>query len=272
MALVIKDRVRQTSTTAGTGTITLSGSVTGFQDFSVIGTGNTTYYTIADQSGSNWEVGLGTYTAPNQLARTTVYESSNSNNLVNFGSNTKDVFVTLPAEAVPTSTGITGSGTTNYVPKFTTSTSVGDSNLLQGGTTILTKRNGLPSVFNTDGGTLSASSLCTGLVILGTNLDVNPSGSLNLPTGSSIDTELGLSGSTPTNVTFDCTFIWEYPYDLGYTVAIYGNTGAEFAPGTSWDDTPPGNISIGDNYKSNVTLRFYRVGSASYYIYMISTY
>jgi hypothetical protein len=98
MALVIKDRVRQTSTTAGTGTITLSGSVTGYQDFSVIGTGNTTYYTIADQSGSNWEVGLGTYTSPNQLARTTVYESSNANALVNFGSNTKDVFVTLPAE------------------------------------------------------------------------------------------------------------------------------------------------------------------------------
>jgi len=98
MALVIKDRVRQTSTTAGTGTITLSGSVTGFQDFTVIGTGNTTYYTIADQSGANWEVGLGTYTAPNQLSRDTVYESSNSNNLVNFGSNIKDVFVTLPAE------------------------------------------------------------------------------------------------------------------------------------------------------------------------------
>ena len=98
MALVIKDRVRQTSTTAGTGTITLSGSVTGFQDFSVIGTGNTTYYTIADQSGANWEVGLGTYTSPNQLSRDTVYESSNGNALVDFTSVIKDVFVTLPAE------------------------------------------------------------------------------------------------------------------------------------------------------------------------------
>lgn len=98
MALVIKDRVRQTSTTAGTGTITLSGSVTGYQDFTVIGTGNTTYYTIADQSGSNWEVGLGTWTSPNQLSRDIVYESSNGNALVNFGSNIKDVFVTLPAE------------------------------------------------------------------------------------------------------------------------------------------------------------------------------
>ena len=112
MALVIKDRVRQTSTTAGTGTITLSGSVTGFQDFTVIGTGNTTYYTIADQSGSNWEVGLGTFTSPNQLSRDTVYESSNGNALVNFGSNIKDVFVTLPAEAVPTGG---GSGTVTQV-------------------------------------------------------------------------------------------------------------------------------------------------------------
>jgi hypothetical protein len=122
MALVIKDRVRQTSTTAGTGTITLSGSVTGYQDFSVIGTGNTTYYTIADQSGSNWEVGLGTYTSPNQLSRDTVYESSNANALVNFGSNIKDVFVTLPAEgfASPPAIGgttpntITGSSLTSY--------------------------------------------------------------------------------------------------------------------------------------------------------------
>lgn len=166
--------------------------------------------------------------------------------------------------------GISGSGTANYVPKFATSTSVGDSNLLQGGTTILTKRSAAPSVFNTNNGTLSASSLCTGLVLIGTNLDVNPNGSFNLPTGSSIDTELGLSGSTPTNVTFDCTFTWDYPNDSGYTVSINGNTGAEFAPGTTWDDTPPGGISITDNFKSNVTLRFYRVGSASYYVYVIS--
>lgn len=122
MALVLKDRVRVTSTTAGTGTFTLDSAATGYQDFSVIGIGNTTYYTIADQSGSNWEVGLGTYTAPNQLARTTVYESSNSNNLVNFGSGTKDVFVTLPAEgfASPPAIGgttpntITGTNITAY--------------------------------------------------------------------------------------------------------------------------------------------------------------
>jgi hypothetical protein len=96
MALVLKDRVRETSTTIGTGTITLAGAVSGFQSFSNIGNGNTTYYTIA--GGAEWEVGLGTYTSSgNTLSRDTVLSSSNSNNLVNFSAGTKEVFVTYPA-------------------------------------------------------------------------------------------------------------------------------------------------------------------------------
>ena len=99
MAFVLADRVQETTTTTGTGTVTLAGAVTGFQSFAVIGNGNTTFYTIADQSGSNWEVGIGTYTASGTtLARTTVLSSSNSGNLVNFGAGTKNVFVTYPAE------------------------------------------------------------------------------------------------------------------------------------------------------------------------------
>ena len=99
MALVVKDRVRQTSSTAGTGTLTLNGTVTGFQSFSVIGNGNTTYYTIVDASAGTWEVGVGTYTASGTtLSRDTVLESSNNNALVNFGAGAKDVFVTYPAE------------------------------------------------------------------------------------------------------------------------------------------------------------------------------
>ena len=98
MAFLLADRVQETTTTTGTGTITLAGAVTGFQSFAVIGNGNTTFYTIADQSGSNWEVGIGTYTASGTtLARTTVLSSSNSGNLVNFGAGTKNVFVTYPA-------------------------------------------------------------------------------------------------------------------------------------------------------------------------------
>jgi hypothetical protein len=99
MALVVKDRVRETSTTSGTGTITLAGAVAGFQTFSVIGDGNTTYYTIVDPQTGDWEVGIGIYTASGTtLSRDTVLESSNSGNLVNFTVNPKDVFVTYPAE------------------------------------------------------------------------------------------------------------------------------------------------------------------------------
>lgn len=105
MALVLADRVKDTTTTTGTGAVTLSGTPpTGFQSFSVIGNGNTTFYTIA--GGSQWEVGVGTYTASGTtLSRDTVLESSNSGSLVDFSAGVKDVFVTYPAErAVVTNT------------------------------------------------------------------------------------------------------------------------------------------------------------------------
>jgi len=110
MPLVLKDRVKETSTTTGTGTFTLAGASTGFQSFSVIGNGNTTFYTIALQGGNEWEVGVGTYTSSGTtLARNTVIESSNGGTLVNFSAGTKDVFVTQPAErTVYDSTGSTG--------------------------------------------------------------------------------------------------------------------------------------------------------------------
>jgi hypothetical protein len=97
MPLVVKDRVLQTTSTVGIGPVTLIGTVSGFQSFSVIGDGNTTYYTI---TGSNqWEVGIGTYTAAGSiLSRDTVLESSSGGGLVNFNSGVKNVFVTYPAE------------------------------------------------------------------------------------------------------------------------------------------------------------------------------
>ena len=99
MAFVLADRVKETTTTTGTGTVTLLGASTGFQSFAAIGNTNTTYYTIAGQTGSEWEVGIGTYTSSGTtLARTTVIASSNAGALVNFSAGTKDVFVTYPAE------------------------------------------------------------------------------------------------------------------------------------------------------------------------------
>jgi len=97
MPLVIKDRVKETTTTTGTGTYTLAGASAGYQSFSVVGNGNTTYYTVAN--GTDWEVGIGTYTAAGTtLSRNTILESSNAGSAVNWGAGSKDVFVTYPAE------------------------------------------------------------------------------------------------------------------------------------------------------------------------------
>ena len=96
MALIVKDRVQETTTTTGTGNITLAGAKAGFQSFAAIGDGNTTYYAI--KSGNNYEVGLGTYTASGTvLARTTVLESSASGSKITLAG-TSDVFCTYPAE------------------------------------------------------------------------------------------------------------------------------------------------------------------------------
>jgi hypothetical protein len=94
MSLVLADRVRETTQTTGTGTITLDGAVQGFQSFAVIGNNNTTYYTI--NRGLEWEVGVGTYYG-GTLSRDTIYSSSNGGSKVNFSAGSKDVFVTYPA-------------------------------------------------------------------------------------------------------------------------------------------------------------------------------
>jgi len=101
MALVINDRVKETSTTSGTGTLNLAGAVTGFVTFVAgIGDTNTTYYAIFEQGTANWEVGLGTVgdATPDTLARTTVISNSlGSTAKISFGGETADVFCTLPA-------------------------------------------------------------------------------------------------------------------------------------------------------------------------------
>ena len=98
MALVVKDRVKQQTTTTGTGTLTLSGSYTGFDTFSQIGDGNTTYYVITDDTTGDWEVGLGTYTASGTtLSRDTILASSNAGAAINLAAGTKVVFCGYPA-------------------------------------------------------------------------------------------------------------------------------------------------------------------------------
>ena len=118
MALVVKDRVQETTTTTGTGTVTLAGAVSGFQTFAAIGDGNTCYYAIT--SGTDWEVGLGTYTASGTtLSRDTILESSNSGSAITL-SGTSNVFVTYPAEK----SAHTDSTDTLFVPQVAASNGI----------------------------------------------------------------------------------------------------------------------------------------------------
>jgi len=101
MAFVLANRVKETTTTTGTGAVTLAGASTGFQSFAIVGNTNTTYYTIAGQTGNEWEVGIGTYsTTGPTLTRTTVLANSSATqpSALSFSAGTKDVFVTYPSE------------------------------------------------------------------------------------------------------------------------------------------------------------------------------
>jgi len=100
MALVLADRVKETTNTTGTGAISLSGAATGFQSFvDTVGDGNTTYYAVSSALGSEFEVGIGTYTqSSDELSRDTVLASSNGGSLVDFSAGTKDVYVVYPAD------------------------------------------------------------------------------------------------------------------------------------------------------------------------------
>lgn len=224
MPLVLADRVRDTTTTTGTGTVTLSGTApTGYQNFSVIGNGNTTYYTI--NAGSQWEVGIGTYSSTGPtLARTTVLKSSNANALVNFAAGVKDVFVTYPADEVVIQdgsaiqagtavlavanggTGVTTSTGTGSVV-LSTSPTLTTPNLGTPSAATLTNATGLPIVAGTTGtlsvargGTGVTTSTGTGNVVLSTS-PVLTTPNLGTPSAATLTNATGLpivAGTTGT--------------------------------------------------------------------------
>ena len=116
MTFAVADRVKESTTSTGTGTINLSGTSAGFQGFVAgIGNGNTTYYAISSQTADEWEVGIGTVTdaATDTLSRDTIISSSNSDLAVNFSAGTKDVISTLPSSkaVIETATGVDVTGT-----------------------------------------------------------------------------------------------------------------------------------------------------------------
>lgn len=112
MALVLKDRVKVTTTTTGTGAFAIGGAQFGFQGFSAFANGDTTFYTVVDHATGDWETGVGTYSSTGPtLARTAVLDSSNAGGLVNFGIGPKDLFVVYPAgKAVSTEGNVTLTG------------------------------------------------------------------------------------------------------------------------------------------------------------------
>lgn len=127
MAFLIKDRVLETCSSPGTGAATLLGAVTGYQSFSTAFSstnGTTTYYCIADQGGTNWEVGLGTWNTGNTLTRTTVIASSNAGATVNFASGTQNIFCTYPAEYAVYSGGPLGTPSSGTVTNLTGTASI----------------------------------------------------------------------------------------------------------------------------------------------------
>ena len=146
MALALNDRVQQTGTANTTVSFTLSGSVTGFQSFAVVGNGNTTYYSAFDATG-NWEVGIGTYsTTGPTLTRTSILASSNSGSAVTF-SGTVNVFVTYPAEK---SVNLDGSGNVSALGTVSSGTWQGTTVGVAYGGTGVTTSSGANSVMLRD--------------------------------------------------------------------------------------------------------------------------
>ena len=143
MALVLNDRVKETTTTTGTGTFTLAGAVTGFETFGAgVGNSNTTYYAVTLPGSSEFEVGLGTLNSDSStLARTTVISSSNSDNAVNFSAGTKTIFCTIPASK---SVFLDASGKGNLT-SVSADFSVGDDLTIEGGVIAFKSNSGSPA-------------------------------------------------------------------------------------------------------------------------------
>jgi len=171
MALKLADRVRETTTSTGTGAITLGGAVAGFVSFSsVLSTNDTTYYVIVSSTATDWEVGVGTYSS-NTLTRTTVLDSSNSNALVNFTVGTKAVFIAQPAGRAVYSDGTSivssdgksvlttagGTGVTSYV--------VGDTLYYAAGTVLSKLSIGTAGQVITSTGTAPQWSTLSGIAV-----------------------------------------------------------------------------------------------------------
>ena len=212
MALVLADRVRETTTTTGTGAVTLGGAYTGFQTFSAgVGNANSTYYTIANVLTGEWEVGIGTYTSSgNTLSRDTVLASSNSGSLVSFVSGSKDVFVTQPAErnVYVSGTDILAANSaslkTNYGGTGLTSYTAGDLPYYSTGTALSKLGIGAANTVMTSSGSApqwSTSINISGSVTAASDSAFTSTGALQIPVGTTAQQPTGANGKIRYNST-----------------------------------------------------------------------
>jgi hypothetical protein len=226
MALVLADRVQETTTTTGTGTITLAGAVSGFQSFAAVGNANTTYYTIAGQTTSEFEVGIGTYTTSGTtLSRDTILTSSNSNLAVNFSAGTKNVFVTYPASRSVYANGTTltasnssvlpvGSGGTGI-----TTTPTNGQLLVGNGTnyTVATLGSGTGISTTTGAGTLTVNNTGVTSNVAGTGISVSGATGAVTITNSGVTSNVAGTGVTVSGATGAVTV------SIGQAVATSSN-------------------------------------------------
>ena len=262
MALIVADRVRENSTTTGTGTLTLSGSPLGYQTFSsAVGNGNTTYYAISNPGVNEWEVGIGTVGA-GTLARNTVLASSTGTALVAFTAGNKDVFCTYPAEVsvfagnTQTLTNKTISGANNTLSNIgnsslsNSSLTVGSTNIALGGTA--TTLAGLTSVSATTfTGALSgnANTATTATNIAG-------GAASQIPYQSAAGTTTFIANGTAGQVLKSngaSAPSWANTSDLGVTSFAGGTTGLTPAAATTGAVTLAGTLAIANGGTGQTT-------------------
>ncbi len=268
MALVLKDRVKEQTTTTGTGTITLDGTVSGFESFASVGDGNTTYYAIVSQSADEWEVGLGTYTAAGTLlSRDTILESSNSDAAVNFSAGTKDVFVTYPSDKAVYAdaageVSVTRATSATFAASATFATSATNATTAVSATnaTSATFATSATNATNQNGGTVSATSgtfntlIANGLTYPSTDgtasqiIETNGSGTLSFVSVS--------GGATDINGLSDAAASGTSSLYLGTDVGN-GNTSQNTGVGQqslqNLDATAYGNTAVGTSSGKAIT-------------------